>query len=40
MEETKPINDKQICYLKNEEEFYSLIEQRFTELGYELLETS
>jgi hypothetical protein len=40
MEETKPVNDQQICPINNEEEFYSLIEQRYSELGYELLETS
>ena len=40
MEETKPINDQQICLINNEEEFYLLIEQRYSELGYELLETS
>ncbi len=40
MEETKLINDQQICLINNEEEFYLLIEQRYSELGYELLETS
>jgi len=39
MEETKPINDQQIRHLNNEEKFFSLIEQRYHELGYELLET-
>jgi len=40
MEETRPINDQQICHLNNEEEFYLLIEQKYSELGYELLEPS
>ncbi len=40
MEETRPIKDQAICHLNNEEEFYSLIEQRYSELGYELLETN
>ncbi|MFC2161305.1 hypothetical protein ACFLRX_06605 [Acidobacteriota bacterium] len=40
MEETRPINDQKICYLSSEEKFFSLIEQRYHDLGYELLETS
>lgn len=40
MEETRPINDTQIFCLSNEEKFFSLIEQRYDEQGFELLETS
>ena len=39
MEETRPINDERICRLNNEEKFFSLIEQRYRDQGYELLET-
>ena len=39
MEVEKQIKGQQICHLKNEEEFFLLIEQYYLELGYELLET-
>ncbi len=39
MEETRPINDQRICHINNEENFFLLIEQRYKEQGYELLET-
>lgn len=39
MEETRPTNDQQIRHLCNEEIYFSLIEQRYFDLGYELLET-
>ncbi len=39
MEETRPINDERICHLNNEEKFFSFIEKRYREHGYELLET-
>lgn len=39
MEETRPKKDQQICFLNNEEKFFLLIEQRYNDLGYELLET-
>lgn len=39
MEETRPINDQKIWNLSNEEKYFSLIEQRYYDLGYELLET-
>ncbi len=40
MQETKTGNEKRNCLLNNEEKFFSLIEQRLSEQGYELLETS
>lgn len=39
MKETRPINDQRICHINNEENFFLLIEQRYKEQGYELLET-
>ena len=39
MEETRPIHDQRICHIYNEENFFLLIEQRYQEQGYELLET-
>jgi len=39
VEEIRPINDEQIYHINNEENFFLLIEQRYKEQGYELLET-
>lgn len=39
MEETRPINDERIYRLIDDKEFFSLIEQLYSEKGYELLET-
>ena len=39
MEETRTINDQQINHMSNEEKFFALIEQRYFNMGYEILET-
>ena len=39
MKRTRSISDQQICHLSDEEKYFALIERRYQEQGYELLET-